>query len=27
MPVVRMPDGVLVNFPDDMPREEIKGLI
>jgi len=22
-----MPDGVLVNFPDDMPREEIKGLI
>ena len=27
MPVVRMPDGVLVNFPDNMPREEIKGLI
>jgi hypothetical protein len=22
-----MPDGVLVNFPDNMPREEIKGLI
>ena len=27
MPVVRMPDGALVNFPDDMPQEEIKGLI
>ena len=27
MPVVRMPDGALVNFPDTMPREEIKGLI
>ena len=27
MPVVRMPDGALVNFPDDMPQEKIKGLI
>jgi hypothetical protein len=24
---VRMPDGVVVNFPDDMPREEIRALI
>lgn len=24
---VRMPDGVLVSFPDDMPREEIRALI
>jgi len=27
MPVVRMPDGQLVRFPDDMPPEHIKGLI
>jgi len=27
MPQVRMPDGVLVNFPDDMPNEQIKGMI
>lgn len=27
MPVVRMPDGVNVNFPNDMPPEQIKGLI
>ena len=27
MPVVRMPDGVDVSFPDDMPKEQIKGLI
>lgn len=24
---VRMPDGTVVRFPDDMPREQIKGLI
>ena len=27
MPIVTMPDGTNVNFPDDMPSEEIKGLI
>ena len=27
MPVVKMPDGVDVQFPDDMPSEQIKGLI
>ena len=27
MPVVRMPNGDLVRFPDEMPREEIRGLI
>lgn len=27
MPQVRMPDGVVVAFPDDMPREEIRALI
>lgn len=27
MPVVRMPNGDNVRFPDDMPREQIKGLI
>ena len=27
MPNVRMPDGVVVAFPDDMPPEQIKGLI
>jgi hypothetical protein len=27
MPVVKAPDGRLVRFPDDMPREEIKGII
>lgn len=27
MPIVTMPDGQQVSFPDDMPREEIKGLI
>ena len=27
MPQVRMPDGVIVAFPDDMPAEQIKGLI
>lgn len=27
MPIVRMPDGKLVRFPDDMPREEIKNFI
>lgn len=27
MPIVTMPDGQNVSFPDDMPREEIKGLI
>ena len=25
--IVTMPDGTNVNFPDDMPREQIKGLI
>lgn len=27
MPIVAMPDGTQVEFPDDMPREQIKGLI
>jgi hypothetical protein len=27
MPVVTMPDGVNVSFPDEMPREQIRGLI
>jgi len=27
MPVVRMPDGAQVSFPDDMPAEQIRGLI
>jgi len=27
MPNVKMPDGTQVNFPDDMPSSEIKGLI
>lgn len=27
MPVVKMPDGALVRFPDDMPKEQIKGMI
>lgn len=27
MPVVRMPDGTQVRFPDDMPAEQIRGLI
>lgn len=27
MPVVRMPDGANVSFPDDMPAEQIRGLI
>lgn len=27
MPVVRMPDGTDVQFPDDMPTEKIRGLI
>jgi hypothetical protein len=27
MPVVRMPDGALVRFPDDMPAEQIRGMI
>lgn len=27
MPNVRMPDGTVVGFPDDMPREQIKGMI
>ena len=27
MPTVRVPDGRLVNFPDDMPNDEIKGII
>lgn len=27
MPVVRMPDGAEVRFPDDMPKEQIKSLI
>lgn len=27
MPQVRMPDGALVNFPDDMPKEQIRGMI
>ena len=27
MPVVKMPDGALVRFPDDMPKEQIRGMI
>ena len=27
MPVIRMPDGQNVRFPDDMPAEQIKGII
>lgn len=27
MPIVEMPDGTRVQFPDDMPREQIKGMI
>lgn len=27
MPQIRMPDNTLVNFPDEMPPEQIKGLI
>jgi hypothetical protein len=27
MPIVRMPDGKQVRFPDDMPSDEIKGII
>lgn len=27
MPIVRMPDGKNVRFPDDMPKEEIKAMI
>lgn len=27
MPRVRMPDGVVVQFPDDMPQEQIKSMI
>lgn len=27
MPVVRMPDGTQVSFPDDMPREQIRDMI
>lgn len=27
MPQIRMPDGALVNFPDDMPREQIRAMI
>lgn len=27
MPKIRMPDGQIVAFPDDMPREQIKSLI
>jgi len=27
MPVIKLPDGQAVNFPDDMPMEEIKALI
>ncbi|CAB4214648.1 hypothetical protein UFOVP1454_59, partial [uncultured Caudovirales phage] len=27
MPVVEMPNGDMVDFPDDMPKEQIKGLI
>lgn len=27
MPLVTMPDGANVNFPDDMPSEQIKGMI
>lgn len=27
MPIVKMPDGTNVSFPDDMPKEQIKGMI
>ena len=27
MPVVRMPDGQLVNFPDSMPASEIRSFV
>lgn len=27
MPIIRMPDGQQVRFPDDMPREQIRGMI
>jgi len=27
MPVIRMPDGALVQFPDDMPADQIRGMI
>lgn len=27
MPQVRMPDGVLVNFPDEMPKDQIRSMI
>ena len=27
MPKIRMPDGQVVAFPDDMPSAQIKGLI
>lgn len=27
MPIVKMPDGTQVQFPDDMPSEQIKGMI
>lgn len=27
MPIVKMPDGTQVRFPDDMPAEQIKGMI
>lgn len=27
MPDITMPDGTVVNFPDDMPKEQIRGLI
>ncbi|MFC0246402.1 hypothetical protein ACFOLL_04365 [Falsochrobactrum ovis] len=27
MPIVKMPDGTLVRFPDDMPREQIRDMI
>ncbi|MGU3399226.1 hypothetical protein ACLBWS_05705 [Brucellaceae bacterium D45D] len=27
MPIVKMPDGTQVRFPDDMPREQIRGMI
>src|SRR5690554_5393865 len=27
MPIVKMPDGTQVRFPDDMPREQIRDMI
>ena len=27
MPTIKMPDGAVVNFPDDMPQEEIVSII